>query len=355
LKACIVSLKYHPGHFSHLTANYLLFKELGIDSLLLINEEFKKLDLENSLNIINQITLSQYCNYKVVIIWFPNLRNIIELLKFKIFGKANIVYVFHEPINSYLDFYKSGFNCFKILTLFFVNAINIFTILFCSHIILPSKKALDIYQKKYKFWNTRFSMIPLLFDDENKNPNSNLTNKIYISYIGTIASDHAFNKFCNYIIFAIENNLFKQYSFLIATGSTINSEIKKKLLRFQNSGRLLISDGNWLSNVDINKYFNLSALIWNAYDRSNQSGILPKAFMFCTPVLGNAMIPNEYIIHRHNGFYLKDNSSTLEITNAINEITENLENYSKKSRETFLSTFYYQNYKKEFTKIINNE
>ena len=118
---------------------------------------------------------------------------------------------------------------------------------------------------------------------------------------------------------------------------------------------MLIVEGKWLSNQEINNYYDKSLLIWNSYDRSTQSGVLPKSFMFSTPVLGNNLIPNEYIVHKKNGFYLNDNSDFAEITDAIKYISKNIEDLSMCSRNTFLKFFYYKSFKNKFKKLINHE
>ena len=72
-------------------------------------------------------------------------------------------------------------------------------------------------------------------------------------------------------------------------------------------------------------------------------------------VLGNNLIPNEYIVHKKNGFYLNDNSDFAEITDAIKYISKNIEDLSMCSRNTFLKFFYYKSFKNKFKKLINHE
>ena len=355
MKSIIISLKYHPGHYSHIVAFNSLFKDIGFSCSLIINKDFKKLDPNISTFSVNDFFTRSDVNLNFTLFLFPTLRNIIEIFKVKIFTKSKIIYVFHEPIDSYYEFYKAGFSFFQILRLFFINIINIFTISFSNYIILPSNKAFSTFEKKYKIWNKNFTLIPLLFDDENIHASINTCSKKFISYIGTIASDHAFSKFCDFIIYSLDNRLFEDFIFLIASGSALPPEIKSILDKYHTSNRLVIVEGSWLSNEDINKFFNQSLVVWNAYDRSTQSGVLPKSFMFSTPVLGNAQIPNEYIIDNYNGIYLEDNSDVSEISNSIKIIIDNIDNYCKNSRDTFLTKFYYKNYISAFTNILNNE
>jgi glycosyltransferase involved in cell wall biosynthesis len=343
-KCLVISLKYHAGHWSHIVATYSLFNDLGYDAYLFVNKQFLLNKERNEFNICNRISYLDYTRYKVVVVLFPDVRNTWKLCKFKFLGNAKLIYLFHEPIDNYVSFYNSGFTLVQLVKLFFVNQFNKFTSLISSIILLPSKTSFSIYSRYYIYLNRNFFLVPLLFDDELKSSDLITSDKKFISYIGTIASDHAFSKFCNFINYAIKNYLFQDKIFLIATSNTLNPNVKNELLTLRNNGNLKIIDGNWLSNKEINYYFNCSAVVWNAYDRSTQSGILAKSFMFATPVLGNKLIPNEFIIQNSNGIYLDDNSDSNEISSALSEILNNLDFYSKNSRETFLSNYYYKNY-----------
>ena len=198
-------MRFNPGHFSHLVANYSLLETAGFVSDLFIHEKFNDFDTFGLYRKFNKIELNDYLSYNCAIFWFPSYKNPIEILKFRFLGSVKVIYVFHEPIDSYYEFYKSGFSLFKIFKLFLINIINKLTVLSASHILLPSKKAYEIYDKKYSNLNSKYSLIPLFFDDENISPSTSLVNRKYISYIGTIASDHAFQKFFNFIEFALNN------------------------------------------------------------------------------------------------------------------------------------------------------
>jgi len=352
INAIIISLKYHPGHYSHIKAFFALFHDIGVSCQLVVNNNYRKLDSTISNSSLNELLIRRDKKFDYALFLFPHIRNIFEILKIKLFSKSKIIYVFHEPISSYNEFYKSGFSFWGIIKLFVINLVNVITVVLSYKIILPSSKALKIYKEKYKFWNKNFISLPLLFEDENMYSSSNTDSKKYISYIGTIACDHAFDKFCSFIENTLNNGGLDDLIFLIATGSNLPYNIKSKFERYQSSHRLVIVEGSWLSIEDINKYFNESLVVWNAYDRSTQSGVLPKAFMFNTPVLGNAQISNEYIIQDYNGIYLKDNTDFAEISCAVRKISENRDFFCENSRNTFLSIFFYKKYINEFSNIL---
>ncbi len=334
---------------------YGLFYDLGYDTYLYVNRQFLKNEEQFVVKSRKKLNLNDYKDFKLVVVLFPDLNNTWNIIKFKFLGNAKLIYLFHEPIDNYSSFRHSGFTKKQIFRLFLVNQFNKFVSLISTFILLPSNKSYITYRRSYKYLNNRYFLVPLLFDDESKLCSVNSAERKFISYIGSIASDHAFEKFCGFVIYAINNKLFQDKIFLIATSNTLNPLIKKELLSLGCNVNLKIADGDWLSNQEINYYFSKSAIVWNAYDRSNQSGVLAKAFMFGTPVLGNSLIPNEYIIQNHNGIYLKDNADVAEIAVTVQKLIDNIVNLSKYSRDTFLNKFYYKNYISEFNRILNKE
>lgn len=352
-KCLIISRKFHGGHWSHISAMYSLFNDLGYDTYLYVNEQFLNNEEEFVVKSRKKLNLSDYREFKLVVVLFPDFANSWNLIKFKFWGTAKLIYLFHEPIDNYSSFRLSGFSRKQIVRLFFINQFNKLTSLISTYILLPSNKSFITYRRSYEYLNNRYFLIPLLFDDEGKLCSVNSADRKFISYIGTIASDHAFEKFCTFVIYAIKNKLFQDKIFLIATSNTLDPLIKKELLISGSIVNLKIVDGAWLSNKEINYYFSKSAIVWNAYDRSNQSGVLAKSFMFGAPILGNKMIPNEFIIHKSNGIYLDNNTDLEEISAAVFDILKDLDSYSTNSRETFMNNYFYKKYISFFELILN--
>ena len=165
-KCLIISLKYHAGHWSHIVATYRLFNDLGYDSYLHINTNFLSNVEDCDFNTCNKIGFGDYNRYKLVVVLFPSLKNTWELLKSRIFGSTKLVYLFHEPIGSYLSFYQSGFTKNQLIKLFFVNQFNKFTSYISTIILLPSNKSFLIFKNNYRYLNRNYFLVPLLFDDE---------------------------------------------------------------------------------------------------------------------------------------------------------------------------------------------
>lgn len=343
MNVLVVSLKFNPGHFSHLVANYKLFEDCGFKPYLYINKEFNKMDESHKYDKINNFKkLKKLEAIEVAVFWFPSFYNIIEIIRLRFRYKSKIVYIFHEPFDSIINYFKSGFSSKKILRIWLINFINVFVIFLAHKIVLPSSKALDLYKKKYATINKNFTLIPLIFDDEALTF-SKKNHKKCISYIGTIAADHAFDCYINFIESSIKNGWFLELSFLIATKNIIPTNEKKLLEPYLSSGRIFIAEGNPMTNEEINGYYNDSIIVWNAYNRSMQSGVLPKAYMFGAAIIGSFQCDNEFIENHKTGILVEDNKNVIEIKNAITEILDKKELFSENCRTKFLENFYYKN------------
>ena len=182
-KCLIISLKYHAGHWSHIVATYSLFEDLGYDSCILVNEQFVTDKLKSDYRVCENLNFVDYRLYDIVIVLFPYFKNTLQLLKFKLLGRARLIYFFHEPISSYRLFYNSGFSIVQLLRLFLINQFNKLTTCIVTTIILPSETSFLIYKRNYKYLNGNYFQVPLLFDDEFKGMKLKIAEKkIYIIY-----------------------------------------------------------------------------------------------------------------------------------------------------------------------------
>ena len=233
----------------------------------------------------------------------------------------------------------------------FVHAVNLVSSALCDHIILPSRKAYDIYQRKYRWVNSKYSQIPLLFEDEALQIRPSEQKK-WVGYIGTIAVDHAFDRFLNFVEAAIEGNWLSNYSFVIASASKIPEEYDQRVFALAKTGRLHVVCGRPLGTAEINSYYDGCMVVWNAYNRSTQSGVMPKAYMFGSAVLSAKSSATEFVDDLATGRILSSNQDILEIKSAIEEILNRGSEYSKACREKFLEVFFYKNSIERFRAIL---
>lgn len=352
MNALVVSLKFNPGHFSHLVANYKLFEDLGYEPCLLVNEAFKTMDEENRLHKICSLSEIDEKYIKTTVFWFPSLKNISHAILLKARFKSQIVYVYHEPFDSIANYHKGGFGPLKIFRVWLINLVNLFILTLSNCVILPSEGALKLYEKKYKWINKNFQLIPLLFSDELKEPISP-SEKKYIAYIGTVAEDHAFDEFVRFAIEAMKNGWFQNERFLIATGSKLKSDVLNLLQPFITEGKLVVQHGSFMSNPLINSFYRDSTVVWNAYHRSMQSGVLPKAYMFGTPVLVLKKNATAFVNDHQTGILIEDNNDHAALRTAVDKIVADKKMFYEHCRNKFLDTFFYEKYLANFKNIIN--
>lgn len=353
MKALVVSHKFHPGHISHLMANYKLLDDVCVEVSFLWNGRFNMyVSDEMDVNISARGDLLSLKKDDLFIVWFPSLGALLDMVFLRLIQKGRIVYIFHEPFDSVREYLQSGFSVGKTARIVMASFVS-FLLVKCSHkVILPSCKAYETFESRYRF-KGGFTKLPLMFDDESKEI-LEIQDRSYISYIGTIAEDHAFEDFVKFTVHCLELNLFPNFTFLIATRSTLDFDTNDLLSPFKADKRLLIVSGKPITNQAINDYFSKSVVVWNAYRRSMQSGVLPKAYMFGTPVLVRELNTSEYFVDGNTGVEISKNCSSKDISSAINKIVENYSHYSKCCKEKFITCFYYKSQSEEYLSFIMN-
>ncbi|MDE3236496.1 MAG: glycosyltransferase [Bacteroidota bacterium] len=352
MKIVITSLKYNIGHYSHLAAYYRLFEKLGFEPIFLIHKSYYKLDTNNDYQKISEkrIFKLESCNY--LFIYSPSFKNIIIQILFKFFYKCKIVYVFHEPFDSVKTYLSSGFSRKRVAMLFLNHLYHKAVIKLTSIVILPSKSSMDAFGKRFSLYKKDKYQTSLIFNDELKEENENILNKKYISYIGTISADHAFSEYLNFAMYCAENGLLRGITFLIASKNFLDSEQMSKVSKYVESGNIKLLVGKPLMTEEINRCFAESAVVWNAYHRSMQSGVLPKAFMFKTPVIILRKNDNEFVEEGKTALLLNSNTDFIEISEAIKKIVENQVFYSENCRNSFIQYFFNESKTEEYKKIF---
>lgn len=342
--AIIVSLNFNPGHVSHMVASYKQSEELGYKSSLYIHPQFKDY-LPDGIDFLcyGEDKLS---NPSLAIILFPSLNNLKLIMSLKACG-SKVVYVFHEPLAKFSEYRRAGFSIKALLKLWVVNRVSAWTVKKSDVIILPSRKALQYYSSNTLYNNENYHYLPLMYDDECCELDLSRKRE-YFSYIGTIAADHSFTEYLQFVRWAVKNNRLPEAKFLIATKSKF--DLPEDLI---NNPRVAVQTGRPLSDNEINNFYSRSLVVWNAYTRTTQSGVLAKSFMFGTPVVVLEKNENEFASDYVEGRLISDNTDVIEIETAVKEIILNFESYKNNCRERFLSTFYYKNYNSNIEEILS--
>lgn len=341
MKAVLVSKRFNPGHFSHLEANEKLLLEMKYDVYYDIHRHFY-----NFINISNMKKTFYFFDYfklkknNIVIFWFPSISIILLGAIVKLFTKATIVYIYHEPYTSLRSYRKAGFSRLKTVRIALISIVNFLICTLSDKIILPSKRAFDAIPNA-KSRPHRYAKINLMFADEAGHPPL-LSDRQFISYIGTIAEDHAFDDFIRLMQCCISKELISKYNFLIATRSKIPKSYQSLIDKCLLSGRLFLKCGSSMSNDEINEYYSKSFIIWNAYRRSMQSGVLPKAYMFGTPLLVSYNNQSEYFTTGIHGMLIPNRCNVDKFIDAVITIECNWIDMSKNCRNEYLQQFDYQ-------------
>lgn len=343
--ALVISLNFHPGHVSHMVASYRQMEELGYESICCVADGFV-----NYLPKDSRICLygkDELPNASVAIFVFPSQKNLLLIRKLKKQG-TKIVYIFHEPLAPMNVYRKAGFSYKYLAKLWVINRISSLTVKWSDLILLPSNKAVEYYKSNPLYKNENYHYLPLLYDDERTPELANIERK-YFGYIGTVAADHSFDEFLQFVEKAVKDNELHQMKFLIATKSQFDVPET-----FKHSSRVNICKGKPLSNEEINEAYASTFVVWNAYARTTQSGVLAKSFMFGTPAIVLRKNLSEFTVDGQEVAAIDDNSSFEEIEKAVLRITGDFEHFSNAARKKFEETFYYRQYNDTLKNILTS-
>ena len=342
--ALVISLNFHPGHVSHMVASYRQMEELGYESVYCVAEGFVNyLPKGSRICVYGKNVLPKV---SVAIFVFPSQKNLLLIRKLKKQG-AKIVYIFHEPLAPMREYRKVGFSYKYLAKLWVINRISSLMVKWSDVILLPSKKAVEYYKANPLYKNENTHYLPLLYDDERTIGLAQIERK-YFSYIGTVAADHSFDEYLLFVKRAIKVNAMPELSFLIATKSEF--EVPQELL---DSPRVTIRKGKPLSDDEINECYASTYVVWNAYARTTQSGVLAKSFMFGTPAIVLRKNLSEFTEDGKEVVAIDDNTSFDEIKNAVVKITDSFTQFSDAAHKRFEDTFYYRKYNETIKEILS--
>ncbi len=344
-KALVISLNFNPGHVSHMVASYRQLEELGYDSQLYVDAAFIPF-LPKS---------CRYCVYgkdkipevSVAIVLFPSQKNLFLIRKLKRLG-SKVIYLFHEPLTPLKEYLKAGFSYTYLAKLWIVNQISRLTVKWSDAVLLPSKKAVEYYKANPLYTNKNYHYLPLLYDDERTSKYFDYP-RYYFGYIGTVAADHSFMEYVKFAEWTILEKRLPQLKFLIATKSDF--DIPRALAE---SPRVVVKKGTPLSDDEINDCYASSFIVWNAYSRTTQSGVLAKSFMFGTPAVVLRKNLSEFTEDGKEVVAISDNTSFEEIQEAVLRIMTNFETFSSLARERFEKAFFYRRYNESFREILSS-
>lgn len=353
MKAILVSKRFNPGHVSHIEANAKILEANGFEVRFNVNKSFlsfpdcvmtgKETGFWSSLSL---------CKGDLLICWFPSISVLFDIVIIKLFTKATAVYIYHEPYTSFSSYRAAGFSRIKALRVGAISIVSLTICALCNKIILPSARAFDALPRA-KTDLFRYAKINLMFADETGPQTEGLTRE-FISYIGTIAEDHAFDDFVRAMQICISEKKLLPFKFLIATRSQLPEKHRDVINQCMSAGRLVIQSGSPMTNTQINRFFAQSFVVWNAYKRSMQSGVLPKAYMFGAPVLVSSGNQNEYFQDGVHGALISPDFAVGEFEQAIAQLKKNWLIVSQNCRNYYLQNFDYRALSTKFMNFVSD-
>ena len=354
MKAILISKRFNPGHISHMEANAKLLEGYGFDVRFGVHQKFRSFpDCSMKVNASGLSNWLGLRNGDLFIVWYASLSVVFDLLFVRLFTRATTVYVYHEPYTSFSSYRAAGFSLLKTLR---VTAISLISRIICAlsdKIILPSTRAFQAIPFA-KLHPQRYAKINLMFADETGSETQSFA-RDFVSYIGTIAEDHAFDEFVRLIQDCVTDQTLQPLKFLIATRSQIPEKHKATIEQCMSSGRLVVQSGRPMTNGQINRFYAQSFVVWNAYRRSMQSGVLPKAYMFGTPVLVSTSNRSEYFEDGVHGALIADSYTTQEFKHAINRLQTEWTAISQNCRIYYLQNFDYSALSSTFMNFVSDK
>lgn len=351
-KVLVFSNKFSAAHFSHLVAFYKSFKELGYECSLILDRKYdnfiKEYNEDLNYKYNDNLTKNDVADYIVIYNISKLDKKYINIIKT---NNTKISVIIHEPwcgvfntLKNYLskreplsEIIKSFGRKYYLSKLLKLN----------SNVIVCSNNALNIY-KKYNKKKNVVNVFPLIFADE-QDKKCNIKGKKYFSFIGSSTPAHGFDEYIKFI----KENKKSDMLFQIATSSNISSYLEDNILKQMiKEHKLIVKEGRYLSNKEINDAFRNSIVTWMVYKRSTQSGVICKSWMFNTPVICSNIGSFKEYIDKGNGRIL-DNLTSENITKCYNEICDNLNELAISSRNSFEKFFYYKTHLNLLNEIIN--
>jgi glycosyltransferase involved in cell wall biosynthesis len=338
-KVVIVSLRFNPAFIQFLIAWAKAVRALGHEPAFLLDPGYRRFtELELTAPVFRaEDRRGQAWTHAILLNPSVHNRELAGALKR---SGAKILYVFHEPWQVSIDHLRTE-GPGGTVRAFLAHRATVPVLKLADTVLLASRRGLDIYESTDARFNSNSAYIPLIMDDEAPaDVAENFGSKRCFGFIGALGRSHGFDQYVSFM--REELGRGPDMRFLIASRNPLPSAMLKDPLLQRNRERIEVRCGRPLNNEEMNRCYAECFCVWNLYRRSTQSAVLPKAFMFGTPVIASRIgsFP-EYVQEGVNGRFA-DAGDMAGIRSALVEMRENLASYAVNCRRTFLSTFFYE-------------
>jgi len=365
----ICSLKYSPGLEKEFTLIGREFKKKNFNVTFLISKFFDLSYLRNfpifrltngnsKLRIIFEFLLpaklflfiikneinNKYAN-SIYLIYNCHPVNVPLLLFVKYFCSSKTAVVLHEPCKTLSELKNYGFLGFFYYGI--SNIIQFLNIYISDQLITVSPNGTKILRKNFKKHLKKNIEANILLEDKLEKVKS--SERKYLTFVGNINEDKNPNEIIRYVNASI-NGLVRPIQFCIITRSPIKRYID--LLEEGWEDYLLIIKKNNLNEMHIKSAILKSKAILILHKTSSQSGVLPLAYSYRTPVIARRIeafsqfIDNEELLLPYDF----DNNA---LSSAARYLDQNFENCSENAYLIFKKLFSIRNFEKYYKNLID--
>ena len=348
-RVALVSLRFNPAFIQFLIAYAKAVRALGYEPGFVLDPAYRRFTELKDVAPLFGFEEARPQSWTHVVLLNPSLKNT-ELADVLKQSGAKILYVFHEPWQMSLD-YLMAEGLRGTVKWMLADRATIPMLKLADTVILGSRYGLSVYEKSYARFNRSAVYLPLIMDDEAPDDvTTNLERKQYFGFIGALGRSHGIDQYVSFMRREIRRG--GDLRFLIASRNPLPETILKDPMLSRNRERIELRCGQPLNNEEMNRCYAECFCIWNLYRRSTQSAVLPKAFMFGTPVIASRVgsFP-EYVQEGVNGRFAEANDSE-GILSALEDIEKGLSEYAANCRRSFINTFFYKTRLSDIGRLI---
>jgi len=349
-KAALISLRFNPAFIQHLVAYAKALHELNIETEFLLDDAYGKFtELAGLTAIAANSNIVQSSSPTHAVFFNVSIENADLATKLQHTG-TKILYLYHEPRKVTLNYLKSD-GLRGLLVGAAAHRVSVPLLRVADKVVMGSQYALSVYRQGDARHNAKACTFPLIYDDEAGliTPET-VDSKRYFSYVGNIGHVHALDQYVDVMRESFKRN--SDLKFLVASRMPLPGYFLKDRMIRSNLGKIKVLCGQTLQNSEINDCYAKSFCVWNLYRRSTQSAVMPKAFMFGTPVIASKIgsFP-EFVIDGYNGRYANagDPGNVLSIAS---ELRARIAEYAGNCRSSFLGTFFYRSRLDELRQLL---
>jgi glycosyltransferase involved in cell wall biosynthesis len=349
-RIAVVSLRFNPAFIQHLIAFGKMIRELGHDPAFVLNSAYSGFaELGAVADVFEPDFGHDGGALSHAVFLNPSVENQKMAASLKAKG-TKVLYVLHEPWQPMLNFVWTE-GLLPGLKGLLAHRISTPVIKLADVVILESRYGLKAYEASDVKYNRNCVYFPQIYDDEAPAEIDKLVaKKRYFGFIGALCRSHGFEDFLRFMIDSFQRRTDLQ--FLIASRNPLPDEVRKNPIIAANLDKVEVRCGRPMSNAEMNDCYSECFCIWNIYRRSTQSGVMPKAFMFGTPVLASSLgsFP-EYVQDGVNGKFAVPGDRS-RIHKSIDEMRGDLKTYAANCRKTFLGEFFYRSKSSNFQELL---